>query len=512
MRLDIERRTDVVHLQTHTSHVYLVGDEVLKIKKPVLFSFLDYSTMERRRECCEREVALNRRFSPELYLGVVPLFRRGDTLSLTGDGEPVEWAVRMRRLPSDAMMSRRLARGDVEPDEVEALADLLARFYAGAERSEDISRFGSVAQVRENTEENFETTLDFEEAILPALLREFLRDSNQRFLAERASLFEERIRAGRILDGHGDLKPENIFLAPAGPVVTDCIEFNERFRYGDVLADVAYLTMGLRDAGRADLREAFLQRFREVAEPDLPEELLDYYEVYRAVVKGKIEGFRARQAEVPAAEREEAAAIALRHFRLAGRISLKEQPVLVVLAGVSGVGKTTVAEPIVHALDAARAESDRVRKELAGIPAEQRDRSPFGAGIYTPEMSAATYEEMRRRAAAALRDGRSFVMDATHLTRAHRAQSISVGRECAALTVVVGVTASPEMLERHDESRTIAGGASDGRKEIREAQLPLWVSPEANEADVVVHVEAGESVEETRARLARTLGKALAGR
>jgi aminoglycoside phosphotransferase family enzyme len=308
-------------IQTHTSWVWLYGEEVLKVKKPVSFSFLDYGTLQRRRRFCELEVALNRRFSPEVYLGVVPLTEgEGGLLEIAGEGEPVEWAVRLRRLPDGAQLNERLSAGTVEATDLEALADVLGVFYGTAETDPEIAAFGSVEQVRENTVENFETTLDFPEDLLPDALRRRLREANERFLAGRRDLFAERVAAGRVLDGHGDLKPENVFLTPDGPVVTDCIEFNERFRYGDVLVDVGYLTMGLRAAGREDLREAFLARFTEVAEPDLPRELLAYYEAYRAVVKGKIEGYRALQPEVPEAEREEARRIARAHFELAGRI------------------------------------------------------------------------------------------------------------------------------------------------------------------------------------------------
>ena len=313
-----EREEEVTHVQTHSSHVFLVGEDVYKVKKPVDFSFLDYSTLERRKLFCEQEVALNRRFSPEIYLGVLPLYALPDgRLSLTGEGEPVEWAVHMKRLPQEAMLTLRLAKGDVSPAEMARLAEVLADFYERAETSPEIAKFGSVDQVRHNTEENFETTLDFGEELLPAARRRLLRAANAGFLDANADLFEARVAAGRVLDGHGDLKPENLFLTADGPVVTDCIEFNDRFRYGDVLVDLGYLTMGLRAAGRADLRKAFLDRFREVGEPDYPEDLLRYYEVYRAVVKGKIEGYRARQPEVPEAEREAARAIAFAHFELA---------------------------------------------------------------------------------------------------------------------------------------------------------------------------------------------------
>lgn len=323
VEIDFGREGDVEHIQTHTSHVFLLGDEVLKIKKPVDFSFLDYSTLEKRRNFCLREVELNRRFSPEVYVGVETLSLGADgrlVLAGEGEGEPVEYAVRMRRLPARAMMSSRLAAGDIQDSEMESLAECLSTFYEHAETGADIARFGSVDQVRENTEENFRTTMEFGEDLLPKETRELLMQANEEFLAGHAELFEQRVAEGRVLDGHGDLKPENIFLTETGPVVTDCIEFNERFRYGDVLVDIGYLTMGLRAAGREDLRGAFLARFSERYEPDMPSRLLRFYETYRAVVKGKIEGYRARQPEVPAAEREEARAASHFHFELARRI------------------------------------------------------------------------------------------------------------------------------------------------------------------------------------------------
>lgn len=510
MQIEFPSREEAVHIQTHTSHVFLVGDDVYKVKKPVDFSFLDYSTLEKRKACCEKEVEMNRRFSPDVYRGVLPLFDGGGgRLAFEGEGEPVEYAVHMRRLPQEAMLARRLAAGDVREDEMVALAELLGRFYEGADQGAAIANFGSPDQIRENTVENFDTTEDFEEELLPDLCRRFLRAANERFLAERTGLLLDRVAGGRIVDGHGDLKPENLFLTESGPVVTDCIEFNDRFRYGDVLVDLAYLTMGLREAGREDLREAFLGRYRRF-EPDYPEELLDYYEIYRAVVKGKIEGFRARQEEVPAPEREEARAISLRHFHLARRIALGHRPVLVVLCGVTGSGKSALAPALVSGLGAGRAESDRIRKDLAELPHETRVEVPYGVGLYSPEMSAKTYAEMRRRAAEALAVGQSFVLDATHLTREDRATALAAADGTDAIRAIVAVTATEEQIAAHDAARGAGPGASDGRPEIRAPQRDRYEAPSPAEADVVLTLEAAGSLAETRARLAAELGEALA--
>ncbi len=396
-------------IQTHTSRVFLFADEVLKVKKGVRFSFLDYSTVEARRAMCEKECALNRRFAPQVYLGTVPLGRAPDgSLTPVEEGaEAVEWAVRMGRLPEDGILSDRLARGDVRPADMEALAEILARFYASAARGGEVDRFGLLAQVRENTEENFATTADFPEDLLPDALRRFLAAANARFLAVRRALFEERVRAGRIVDGHGDLKPENIFLTAQGPVVTDCIEFNDRFRYGDALSDVAYLTMGLLAAGRPDLRAAFLARFRAVGERDLPEDLLRYYEVYRAVVKGKIEGYRARQQEVPEAEREQARGIARAHFGLARDIVLGFRPVRVTVWGGPEAWRRSVTAALARGLAGSDAGHAVTGSAESGASTAGSVDLRFGAEGVARRVTAAGEEDAREtagRAAVALAD------------------------------------------------------------------------------------------------------------
>ncbi len=246
--------------QTHISWVYLSSTEVWKVKRPVDLGFLDFTTIEKRREACENEVALNRRLAPSVYLGVVPVRRsRSDGLSFEGAGEVVDWAVHMKRLPERDRADLRLADGRMSDDDIEAIARRLAAFHERSRHDERIRRFGSIDVIEKNVRENFEQ--------VESSIRDYVSDDQVdeieswqiRFLRDRRTTFEARVEDERIRDGHGDLRLEHVYLTDAGQIaIIDCIEFNERFRFADVCADVVFLAMDLAYSGRVDVAERFV--------------------------------------------------------------------------------------------------------------------------------------------------------------------------------------------------------------------------------------------------------------
>ncbi len=308
--------TDPSLVQTHISYVILAGDYVYKFKKPVNFGFLDFSTLEKRRHCCEQELLLNRRLCPEIYLGLVEVHRRGEGFSLSGPGEVVEYGIRMRRMPEERMMARVLDRGELEKSHLDAIVDVLIPFYRQAERSGEIDAFGTAEAVGVNVFENFDQTRDFVDqgALskaqfdgISAYAADFLKDTEK---------FTSRIRAGRIRDCHGDLYSANICLADK-VYIYDCIEFNQRFRYSDVASDIAFLAMDLDFHGQLELSAYLIDRFVRTSEDDTLVDMLDFYKCYRAYVRGKIGLFTAGDPAVDPAVKEASLAAAGRYFRLA---------------------------------------------------------------------------------------------------------------------------------------------------------------------------------------------------
>lgn len=307
---------DVQLVQTHISFVFLAGEYVYKWKKPVNFGFLDFSTLEKRKFYCEQELALNRRLCPDLYLDVVTINDDGGQYSLNGLGAVTEYGVRMARMPEERMMVKVIADGGLSTAEIDRIVDVLVPFYRQADGSEAINAFGRVEAVAVNVLENFSQTEAFvgQGALsreqfdrIGAYARAFLQDEMR---------FERRRTTGRIRDCHGDLYSANICLTD--PVrIFDCIEFNERFRYSDVAADVAFLAMDLDFHGLPELSSYFIERFIRESEDTGLMEMLDFYKCYRAMVRGKINLFTAGDPAVAPAVAEQCQKHAARYFELA---------------------------------------------------------------------------------------------------------------------------------------------------------------------------------------------------
>ena len=309
---------DLRLVQTHISLVILAGDFVYKFKKPVNFGFLDFSDLEKRRVCCGQEVLLNRRLCPDIYLGVVEVTEEPGGWALNGTGPVVEYGVRMRRMPEDRMMSNLIKAGALNAGHIDALVGVLADFYRQAETGESIRRFGTAEAVAVNVLENFEQTQAFiGQGALTQEQFDAISTSARAVLAQ-PELFQRRIDGGWIRDCHGDLYSANICLADR-VYVYDCIEFNERFRFGDVAADVAFLAMDLDFHGLEELSRYFIDRFVQATGDAGLSGMLPFYACYRAYVRGKIGLFTAADPAVDAAVRAECLASAGRYFQLALR-------------------------------------------------------------------------------------------------------------------------------------------------------------------------------------------------
>jgi len=303
-------------IQTHISFVLLAGDFVYKFKKPVNFGFLDFSTLEKRKQCCEQELLLNRRLSPEIYLGLVRVTEEDGTVMLDGDGPVIEYGVKMQRMPEERMMVRVIERGELTPDHIQSLVDVLVPFYEQAQRNEEIDAFGTAEAVSVNVLENFEQTESFIDGGALSQEQFDVISSYARSVLEQKDLFQSRIDAGRIRDCHGDLYSANICLADK-VYIYDCIEFNRRFRYCDVASDVAFLTMDLDFHGLEELSALFIDRFCAQSGDEGLRKMLNFYTCYRAYIRGKIGLFTASDPAVDPNVKEKSLKAAADYFALA---------------------------------------------------------------------------------------------------------------------------------------------------------------------------------------------------
>ena len=306
----------VEFIETHISLLFLTGSYVYKVKKPVDFGFLDFSTLEKRKYFCEQEVKLNRRLSPDIYLGVVGVTRDRNSFSFDGTGEVEEYAVKMKQIPEELLMDKLLERGQVNPEMIRAVSEKLVRFYSEAEANELIKSFARPERVKQDTDENFEQTEKYIGVTISKEVFGEVRRRTDEFFRVREKIFHQRIDSGRIRDCHGDLRLEHIFWGDE-IAIFDCIEFNQRFRYTDVAADIAFLAMDLDYRGREDLTEHLIRAFIERSGDREILSVLDFYKCYRAYVRGKVESFRLDDPHIPEAEKREAAKRAKRYFDLA---------------------------------------------------------------------------------------------------------------------------------------------------------------------------------------------------
>jgi aminoglycoside phosphotransferase family enzyme len=308
--------------ETHISLLFFTGNHVYKVKKPVDYGFLDFTSLEKRKYFCEQEVTLNRRLSPKIYLGVVKITQEDKRTLLDGRGEVVEYAVKMKQIPEELLMDKLLGKNQVTPKMIEAVSEKLALFYSVAETGDLIKSFARPERVKQDTDENFEQTEKYIGITISRDAYGEIRNRTSDFYRTRAEVFHQRIASDRIRDCHGDLRLEHIFWGDE-IFIFDCIEFNERFRYTDTAADIAFLAMDLDYHGREDLAEHLIQtHMKKSGDRDLMK-ILDFYKTYRAYVRGKVESFRLDDPNIPEGEKRKALQRAQKYFDLAQRYSLK---------------------------------------------------------------------------------------------------------------------------------------------------------------------------------------------
>ncbi|MCX4913123.1 AAA family ATPase [Streptomyces sp. NBC_01281] len=454
--------------ETHTAIVFFAGDRAYKVKKPVDLGFLDYTTRAARRHACEREVALNRRFAPDAYLGV------GEFLS--PDAEAPEPLVVMRRMPADRRLSRLVQEGAVSDDVLRAVARRLAAWHAEAPRGPEVDQQGTRDALSSRWEASFATVHELADA---ASVPQGIMEAEQlvrRYLAGRARLFASRIEQGRVVDGHGDLLAEDIFCLDDGPRVLDCLEFDDRLRYIDGLDDAAFLAMDLEQLGAPDAAGYFLAQYSEHSGDPAPASLWHHYVAYRAFVRAKVSLIQARQG-APGAESAARRLVSttLRHLRTSA-------VGLTVVGGLPGSGKSTLAGALADRLGVTLLSSDRVRKELAEIPAEQSAAAGYGEGLYTPEWTARTYTVLLDRATALLSAGESVVLDATWSDPTQRESARRVAERTSADLVALRCHVPRDVSAARLGTR--ASGPSDADLDIATAiaaKEPAW--PEAVAVD-----------------------------
>ena len=453
--------------QTHSSWLLLAGPYAYKIKKPVNFGFLDFSTLEKRRYFSEREVLLNRRLCPEVHLGVIPISLHADTLAFGHGDEIVEYAIKMRRLEDRYFMLRLLENGQVGTQELDRLVSTLKAFYEAQNPTEEVIAWGRIEKLKISTDENFQQTEHFIGFTISRSAFETIRFYTDNFYLRHRDLFESRVRGQRIRDCHGDLHLEHIHITPTTLSIYDCIEFNDRFRYIDVANDVAFLAMDLDFHGHADLSRQFTARITDALNDRGMLRLMDFYKCYRAYVRGKVQSFHQSVPGLPERERRESRALAERYFRLALQYAVcGSEPMVAIVMGRAASGKSTLAKSLGRELDWEVFSSDYLRKNLAGVPLYKRCGPAVRRRLYSKAMTRKTYDTLLQSAINRSKERRNLIIDATFSSRQHRDE---LGQKLGALgvaycfieTQVSEETRKKRLIEREGT----ANEASDARLE-----------------------------------------------
>lgn len=491
---------DLTLHQTHISVVSLAGPWAYKVKKPVDRGFLDFTTLEKRRTYCEREVELNRRLAPDVYRGVVPLTREDGAVRVDGSGDVVEYAVKMRRLPPEATLLERLERGELTGDQVERVARRIAAFHRGAASGPEISRFGRWDVVAHNARENFTQSLPHVERTVSRDVLARTARLTEAELSERRGLIDERARSGVPRDTHGDLHLDHVYLLPDREpprdiVVVDCIEFSDRLRYGDPVADLAFLYMDLAFRGRRALARRLARVYFREAEDTGGRELLPLYVAYRAHVRGKVEGMTVDDPDVAGDERRRAARESRAHWLLGlGQLAPPERrPALLLVGGLPATGKSTLARSLAHEANFRIVATDPTRKRLAGISPGEDAASSFGEGIYGREWTERTYAACLEDAGRLLYQGFRVIVDATFHDDSRRRRFLEAADRWGVPARFFRCRADPSVVRRRLEERE--GDVSDAGLEVYREIAAAWDEASRRTAPRTVEIRTDVPVE-----------------
>jgi uncharacterized protein len=495
----LQRAPDrVTCIETHISWVFLTGPFAYKVKKPLRLSFIDYSTADRRAALCHEELRLNRRHAPGLYLDVVPIAgspsapRVGAT-----DSPPFEHALRMLQFDPRLELTHLLQSGDIAASECVALGTRIAQMHADAALADPAGSFGTPATAHRITLDNFAEIARALPGPLPAQRLEWLRGYLQRLFDACHSTMERRRREGRVREGHGDLHCGNVVRWQGALVAFDGLEFDPALRFIDVASDLAFLTMDLAAHGRDDLRLELLQAWLNESGDFDAVALLPYFECYRALVRAKVAALRAEQARGAAME----SGMLAQHYLAWAESRLERAPPrLVLMAGLSGSGKTWFARSIAVELRAVTVRSDVERKRLAGLRPMEASASAPDSGIYSRDFNARTYQRLRECVASCLQGGESVVVDAASLRREERARFIEIGRAHGAQIAIVHCQAPLAVLKQRVAHRAATGtDASEATAALLDRQPAYWEGFSDDEQPLVVTIDTTDTAAIERA-------------
>lgn len=474
-------------IETHISWVILTGDYVYKIKKPVNLGFLDFSSLEKRKHLCEEEVRLNRRLAPRIYLDVVAITGSVEQPRINGEGEVIEYAVKMRQFAQTVQLDRMLVRGELQVQHMDALARMVADFHARIPQADVDSGFGEPSQIMQPIIDTITTIRKHISGAGNLSVIDTLDRWCQTRFSELRELFALRKVDGFVRECHGDMHLRNLAWVDDAPLAFDCIEFNPNLIWNDVISEIAFLIMDLDGRGQQPLAMRFLNSYLEQTGDYAGVRLLRFYLVYRALVRAMVDAIRLGQAGIDDSEKAAAQQESRGYLELALGYTRYSQPMLILTRGMSGSGKTTLTRPVLQQLGAVRIRSDVERKRLFGLGALESGRDEYGKGIYGADATRRTYDRLAELAAEVLDAGYSVIIDATFQTREQRNPFYALAQQKGVDVIILEFSASAECLSQRIQARK--GDASDADLGVLQHQLDHWQVVDESEPATVITID-----------------------
>ena len=488
--------TEVELIETHISWIFLAGEFAYKLKKPVNFGFLDFSTLEKRRYFCREELRLNKRFAPHLYLEVIRIGGTLDNPKLNGKPE-IDYLVKMRRFPQQKQLDRMLVAGELSLDHIEKFAKIIAQIHAQAPVAEAKSGFGSPRSIIEPILQNF------------AQIRRFLPDAGMTQQVDKLEewskttytklrkTFLQRQSEGFIRECHGDIHLANMAWFDGAPLLFDCIEFNESLHWIDPINDVAFLTMDLDDRGEAALGWHFLNHYLQKTGDYPGMTLLNFYKIYRAMVRAKVTCLRLSQSDLSEAERTADLKLAQSYLELATNYTTSQPPQLIITHGLSGSGKTSFINKLAPLCNGICVHSDLERKRLHHLAPAEDSHSPIAGGIYDTKAGTATYSRLRELADILLKADITAIVDATFIKRSARQQMHQLALEQQVPLIILDFPLDEETLRQRIKLRSgQPGKISEATGDVLDYQLTQEDPLSTAEKRAVISVDPAVEVKQ----------------
>jgi len=488
-------------IETHISWVVLTGEVAYKIKKPVNFGFLDFSTLVRRKHYCEQELKLNQRLTTNIYIEVVGILEQHNKL-LVGKTDGIEYAIKMKQFPQAAQLDNMLAAGVLNVGHMDAIATLIADFHQRIDVAEKDSTYGTPESLYQPVEENFsQIKQQLDTAKYDQILAELTQWSESTF-SHLTTVFTQRKQQGYIRECHGDmhlrnmlwLEDDSIEGSTKGPMAFDCIEFNENLRWIDVISEVAFLVMDLQDRKQFKLANRFLNSYLEKTGDYAGLSILPFYLCYRAMVRAKVAILRLHQAGLSEKDKIQLFEEFETYLKLANGYSQLKKEKLIIMRGVSASGKSTVSQLLVDELGAIRLRSDVERKRLMNVDKSQSASDKINTGLYSQGVSEKTYARLLSLASQVITSGFTVIVDAAFLKHQQRKDFQALAERLAIQYIIVEMTAPEETLKQRIVARK--NDVSDADLEVLEFQLNNWTPLHTDEVSncISTNVEETENI------------------